>query len=171
MYVSFKLLRTALTRNRCVLYGSQNQRGLLPFTVLPDWFLCDITEMHCLLQVWTESFNIIHATFSIQGRVLALTVRHPLLTTDARVRSLAGPCAICGGQSSNGTGFPASTCVFPCHYHYYYAKTPYTYPLIFPYELSLREGQRDESRGTFQKSVLFRKSVSIGWRSIFWFLV
>ena len=96
------------------LYGSQNERGLLPFTALPDWFLYGIIETHCLLHVWTEYFNIPHATFGIQGRAMALTVRHPLLTTDARVRSLAEPCAICGGQSGTGTGFPPSTCIFCC---------------------------------------------------------
>ena len=127
MYVTLKLLRIALTENRCVLYGSQNERGLLPFTVLPDWFLYGITETRCLLHVWIKSFNKLHATFSIQGRAMALTVRHPLLTTDARVRSLAGPCAICGGQSSTRTGFPPSTCVFSCQYQYYCTNTPYTY--------------------------------------------
>jgi hypothetical protein len=141
VYVTLQLFRTALTGNRCVLYGSQNERGLLPFTILSDWFLYGITETHCLLHVWTESFNILQATFSIQGRALALTVRHPLLTTDACVRALAGPCAICGGQSDDGTGFPPSTCVFPCQFQYYYTNIPYTYsslPTTCPYRKDRR---------------------------------
>lgn len=135
MYVTSKFLRTALTGNRCVLYGSQNERGLLPFTVLPGWFLYGITETHCLLHVWTESFSILHAIFSIQGHAMALTVRHPLLTTDAHVRSLAGPCAISGGQSCTRTGFPPSTCVPCCQYQYYCTNTPYIYsslPTSYP---------------------------------------
>jgi hypothetical protein len=110
----------------CFVWISE-RTGLLPFTVLSDWFLYGITESHCLLHVWTESFNILHATFSIQGHAMSLTVHHPLLTTDARVRSLADPCTICGGQSGTGTGFPPSTCVFSCEYQYYFTNTPYTY--------------------------------------------
>jgi hypothetical protein len=33
------------------------------------------------------------------------------------IQSQAGLCGICGGQTGTGTGFSASTSVFPCQYH------------------------------------------------------
>jgi len=40
------------------------------------------------------------------------------LTTEARFRSRACPCKICGGQSSTGTPFSASTSVFRRKYNF-----------------------------------------------------
>jgi hypothetical protein len=36
---------------------------------------------------------------------------------ESRVRFLAFPCLICGGEIGNGTDFPLSTSAFPCQYH------------------------------------------------------
>jgi hypothetical protein len=38
-------------------------------------------------------------------------------TADAQVRSRVSLCGICGGQSGTGTGFSASSSVFPCQFH------------------------------------------------------
>jgi hypothetical protein len=53
----------------------------------------------------------------LQGRAMAQAVSRRALTVEARVRSRASPCGICGGQSGTGTGFSPSTSVFPCQFH------------------------------------------------------
>jgi hypothetical protein len=54
---------------------------------------------------------------SVLGRALAQAVSHRPPTAEARVRSRARPCGICGGQSGTGTGFSPSTSVFHCQFH------------------------------------------------------
>ena len=51
-------------------------------------------------------------TFSKNGRAVAQAVSCRPPTAEDRVRSLASPCGICGGQV-----FPPSTSVFPCQFH------------------------------------------------------
>jgi hypothetical protein len=51
------------------------------------------------------------------GRAMAQAVSRRPLTAEARVRSLVGPCVICGGQSGTGTGFSPITSVFLCQFH------------------------------------------------------
>jgi hypothetical protein len=48
---------------------------------------------------------------------MAQAVSRRPLTAEARVRSLVGPCGICGRQSGTGTGLSLSTSVFPCQFH------------------------------------------------------
>ena len=47
------------------------------------------------------------------------------VTAESRVRSQAGSCELCGGESSIGTGFSASTSVFSCQLHS--TNAPYTF--------------------------------------------
>jgi hypothetical protein len=54
---------------------------------------------------------------AVKGRAMAQAVSRRPLTAEARVRSLASPCEICGGQSGNWTGFSPSTSVLPCQFH------------------------------------------------------
>jgi hypothetical protein len=51
------------------------------------------------------------------GRAMAQAVSRRPATAEARVRSWVSPCGICVGQSDTGTGFSASTSVFPCQFH------------------------------------------------------
>jgi hypothetical protein len=53
----------------------------------------------------------------IVGSAIAQVVRRRPLTTEARVRALVCPCAICGGQSGAGTSSYPSSSVLPCQYH------------------------------------------------------
>jgi hypothetical protein len=48
---------------------------------------------------------------------MAPVVNRRPLTAEARVRARVNPCGICGGQSGTGTGFSASSSVFPWQYH------------------------------------------------------
>ena len=61
---------------------------------------------------WTLNY-IRHVSFSIYRRAMGWAVSCLLVTTEARVRSPASPCEICGGQSGTHTGFSANTLVFP----------------------------------------------------------
>jgi hypothetical protein len=47
---------------------------------------------------------------------MAQAVSRRPLTAEARIRSRASPCGICGGQNGTGTGFSPSTSVFPCQF-------------------------------------------------------
>jgi hypothetical protein len=51
------------------------------------------------------------------ARAMAQAVSRRPLTAEALVRSRVSPHGICGGQSGTGTGFSASTSVFPCQFH------------------------------------------------------
>jgi hypothetical protein len=48
---------------------------------------------------------------------MAQVVSRRPLTAETVVRAQFNPCWICGGQSGIGTGFSASSSVFPCQYH------------------------------------------------------
>jgi hypothetical protein len=48
---------------------------------------------------------------------MAQAVSRRPLTAEARIRARLNPRGICGGQSGTGTGFSASSTVFPCQYH------------------------------------------------------
>jgi hypothetical protein len=52
------------------------------------------------------------------------------LTEERPITAEASPCEICGGLSSNGTGFCPSTSVLPCHHHP--SNTPYWYFIHLP---------------------------------------
>ena len=52
-----------------------------------------------------------------EGRAMTQAVSRRYLTAEARVRSQAGPCEICSGQSGIGTGFSPRTSAFPCQHH------------------------------------------------------
>jgi hypothetical protein len=47
------------------------------------------------------------------GHTMVQVVRCQLLVVEARLRSLAGLCEICGVESAIGTGFSPSTSAFP----------------------------------------------------------
>jgi hypothetical protein len=51
------------------------------------------------------------------GRAMTQVISRRPFTAEARVRTRANPCGICGGQSGNGTVFSPSFSVFPCQYH------------------------------------------------------
>jgi hypothetical protein len=53
----------------------------------------------------------------IVGRATVQAVSRRSVTAEARVRSHASPCGICGGQSGTRTGFSPSTSVFFCKFH------------------------------------------------------
>jgi hypothetical protein len=57
---------------------------------------------------------------------MAQAVSRRLLTVEARVRALIGPCGICGGQSGTGTGFLLVLLFF----------LSITFHLGFPYHIS-----------------------------------
>jgi hypothetical protein len=50
---------------------------------------------------------------TLVGRAMAQVVSHWPLIAEARVRARVSPSGICGGQ---GTGFSASSSLFPCQY-------------------------------------------------------
>jgi hypothetical protein len=52
-----------------------------------------------------------------KGRTIVQAVSFWPLTAEARVRTRASPCGICGGQSGSRTGFSRSTSVFACQFH------------------------------------------------------
>jgi hypothetical protein len=56
---------------------------------------------------------------------LAQAVSRRSVTAEARVRSQADPCGICGGQNSTQTGFSRSNAVLP--YQYHSNNTPYVH--------------------------------------------
>jgi hypothetical protein len=51
------------------------------------------------------------------GRTMDQAVCRLPPTAEARDRSRASPCGICGGQSGTGIGFSRSISVFPCQFH------------------------------------------------------
>jgi hypothetical protein len=65
-----------------------------------------------------RNFSFIKETMpNSVGRAMAQAVSRRPPTAEARFRSRVSPCGICGGQSGIGTGFSASTSVFPCQFH------------------------------------------------------
>jgi hypothetical protein len=55
--------------------------------------------------------------FVFEGRAIAQVVSRPSVTAEARFRSQASLCEICGERSDSGTGFSLNTPVFPWQYH------------------------------------------------------
>lgn len=80
--------------------------------------------------------------------------RRPL-SGDARVRSHLSPCEIFDGRSGTGKGFSPSTSVFPFQY-------PSANALCYSASVCCFTRARGRSMVAFQKSILFRKSGSIG---------
>jgi len=103
-----------------------------------DW-LVFITETECVYcAVRTGSLYVILAKVRIQkGCAVAQAVNRRLLIADARVRSQASLCEICGGQSGPVAGFSPSSSVFLCQYHSSHAP-------IHIYLLLTAEGQTGE---------------------------
>ena len=78
------------------------------------------------------------------------------VSSEAEVRFQASLCEICGGRNGTGTDFYPSTSAFLCLYN-----STNLYHLNVP--LTRRTNVR--SRAVFKKTVLFRKSGSIGQTS------
>ena len=89
------------------------------------WSLC---TLH-----WRSGIRLVFVLCSLWGTSWKLEA----LVAEARVRSQANPCDICGGHSDTVTGFFPSTSVFPCHYHS--TITPYPFIHLPPilYNVSL----------------------------------
>jgi hypothetical protein len=62
-------------------------------------------------------FTVLTHSWFPMCRAMAQAVSRRPPTAEARVRSRVSPCGICGGQIGTGTGFSASTSVFPCQFH------------------------------------------------------
>ena len=83
------------------------------------------------------------------------------LTAEAQFRLQFRPCEIRGGQSGNGTRFCPSTSVFLRQYHSTNASCSSS-SACCPYLKDKRDSWR-----TFRRQMLFRKSGSIEYKSIF----
>ena len=83
-----------------------------------DW-LVFITETKCVYcAVQTGSSYVIRVNFPTpKCCAIAQAVNRRPLIADARVRSQASPCEICGRQSGTVTSFSPSTSVFLSQYH------------------------------------------------------
>jgi len=92
---------------------------------------------------------------------LARAVSHRPTPAEAQVRLHFSPCEIRGGQSGNGTCFSPSTSVFLRQYHSTNASC-LSSSACCPY-LKVKRDSWD----TFRKQMLFRKSRSIEYESIF----
>jgi hypothetical protein len=69
-------------------------------------------EYRTVLRTFTACTTLI-----LLSRIMAQAVSCRPLTAEDRVRARVGPCAICGEESGNGTGFSPNSSVSPCQYH------------------------------------------------------
>ena len=92
-------------------------------------------------------------------------VNRQSVSVEAWLRSQSSPCEIFGWQSGSGRRFSPSTWVFSCQYNSTNAQ--YSSSSTF---CSFQKNKRAKP-GKLPKIILFRKSDSIGYKSIFTFCI
>jgi hypothetical protein len=154
----YKIQHSAHKMYVCVPCDSHNEGTLYLCTELTDWFLwwtCVVTKRY-------ELDILIQAKLNWSRAMTQAVSRQPL-TAETRARSQGSQREICGGQSGTETVFSQSTSVFPCLYHFTNAQYSY---------LATRFSCRKDKwakPGNLPKTMLFQKSVTVGYRGKFAF--
>ena len=142
------ILRSAHTVYLCVLCGSENKQRLLPYTST-DFYNRD---GDCLLRGRTES--ILNTLPYLRKLVPGLSPRRPSFDSrPGRVKFVMGKQAL-GQVFHRLIRFP-----LPLSFHHCSI-------IIFVHALLLTEGQTDEAWERSKQAMLFRKSESIGRKTI-----
>jgi hypothetical protein len=111
--------------DKCVIKVIWNFTGPIPIYIMLNWYFVKLkqtqncTNNRCRRRTKAIIWNSFYSLWlnHTQGRAMVQAVSRRPLTAEARVRSRASPCGICGGQSGTGTGFSPSTSVLPCQFH------------------------------------------------------